>query len=107
MNWMDEIGREYQFTARFFGVGLGRKMLLKDVQSIDGTPFRDHLLIPYTNRFRRKNLRRGDCITLRGKVNRYFKKQPGLEHLPRHPSRLITKLQITNIHIIHIQRIKS
>ena len=103
MNWHDHIGKEYIFTAQYRLTQRG-KMLLLDVRRQDGELLREHLLIPYTRRFKKKYLNRGDILRFRGKVNRYFKKHPAFKHLPRHHSRLITKLQLTNIHIINIKR---
>lgn len=80
-------------------------MLLRDIISCaDGSTFRDHMLIPYTKRFRKHDLQCGDILTLRGKVNRYFKKEAGKEDEPRHPDILIDQLELTNIKIIDIER---
>lgn len=106
MNWHEQIGKQHTFTARFIRAG-HRQMLLRDVSCTDGTHFRDHLFLPYTKTFRRKKLRNGDTLTIRGKVNRYYKKDEGYEHMPRHPKFLIAQYEITNIKIITIERTTS
>lgn len=80
-------------------------MILHNIQTLDGIPFRDHINIPYTRRYRRQQLNRGDTIFLRGKVNRYYKKPPGEKYKVRNPKTLIPNLAITNIHIIKIERL--
>lgn len=107
-SWDDQIGKHHTFTARFIRVGhvkkqRGKRMLLRDINCIDGTPFRDHLHLPYTKRFRRKELEPGDKLTIRGKVNRYFVKRNKAERAPD-PKNLIAQLEITNIKIISIER---
>ncbi|PSN80991.1 hypothetical protein C8B47_03690 [filamentous cyanobacterium CCP4] len=103
MNWNDHIGKQYIFTAQY-KLNQRGKMLLLDVRRQDGELLREHLLIPYTRRFKKQALKRGDTLTLRGKVNRYYKKPPDEKHAYRNPKTLIAKIQITNIHIIHIER---
>lgn len=106
MNWNKHIGKQYIFTAQYENTQRG-KMLLLNIRRQDGELLRQHLLIPYTRRFRKQSLNKGDTLTIRAKVNRYFKKHPHYQHLPRHPTRLITKWQLTNIHIIKIERLKK
>lgn len=103
MNWDDHIGKQYIFTAQYHLHQRGH-MILTDVRRQDGELLREHLLIPYTRRFRKRDLSHGDTIRLRGKVNRYFKKRPDHRDKPRHPKYLMTKYQLTNIHILKIER---
>ena len=103
MNWNDHIGKEYIFTAQYALHQKG-KMLLRDIRRQDGELLRQHLLIPYTRRFRKHELSSGDLLTVRAKVNRYYKLRPEHKGKRRHPKLLTPKMQITNIHIIKIER---
>lgn len=51
-----------------------RYFLLTDVVTLDGVPFRDHLWLRLTKRFRRLRLRKGQSVHLKAVVNRYQRK---------------------------------
>lgn len=52
----------------------GKHMLLRDVVTTDGRPFRDHMWLPYTKRFRRLKLRPDQTVHFKGKLAQYRKR---------------------------------
>lgn len=99
MNWHTRIGKEHIFRARFVTIGRGNHMLLRDVIATCETPFRDHIWLPHTARFRRERIRKGDHLRFAGKVNRYYKV------VSRNPRRTVVQLSITNIRLLSVERL--
>lgn len=52
----------------------GNHMLLHDVVTMDGRPFRDHMWLPYTKRFRKLRLRPDQSVRFKGKLAQYRKR---------------------------------
>ena len=49
-------------------------MLLRDVVTLDGKRFREHMWLPYTKRFKRLKLRQGQSVQFKGKLKQYRKR---------------------------------
>lgn len=67
MTW--DIGKRYDLTATYGGISPEGYIILLDVQADDGTPFKDHVWLPYGKKF--KNLEPGDQLKFTAKVNYY------------------------------------
>jgi hypothetical protein len=72
MDWDEMIGKRVSFVARYSG-GNRRHMLLHGVETAAGDVLRDHMWLPYTKRFKKLALRRGQYIAFAGKVKKYRK----------------------------------
>lgn len=99
MNWFDHISKQYIFYGVYSHHKSGQ-MMLENVEREGGQHFRQHLFIPYTQRFKNLGLERGDVIRFRAKVNTYQKRRDKTKAWKG--DNVVRKLCLTNINVLGV-----
>lgn len=105
--WKKQIGKRIKLKSQYINSS-GEAILLRNITTLEGEVFRDHIWLPSTKKFEKLNLMKNDQIIFEGKINTYYKghepeKIYGV-YLYRHDQVLVPDITVKNINILEVIR---